>query len=1151
MSNSIISEPAAQSVTALSDAAPTSTSASISSVRAAGDVAGSPSLLGDRTGEFVLRINAGPQAGRTIRLSSAKCTIGSAANCTLRLRGKGIEPVHCVVLHGARQTIVRRWASDTFINDHRFEDETLRTGDRLAIGALEFQIVSLPGRPQPASEPARNRELEAKLDKLQVARLTERLALANRQARRRLRAVIGKLRKFQIRMSELEMRRRTNTHEQEQLAAEKARLEAFERELSARAGELEQKRAATKAEDHALVEQAERLRTAAKQWNQDRAAAQQELDRRRLELDAAIARNAGETARLEAERNDVLKCREAHARREAEWLRRDEELRVRANVLERSVVRLQEERREIEGRAADLNAVAEQQADRDAELAQIAASFRSSTADFETRIAERERLVAEREVEIAARTKKLLERERNEVARAQTQADALARQWAVIQAVSDEQQRNSSLQSSGSEELQARHAALEAQAAELAKSAAALEAQAADIAQRRAALLESSRELDNRGASLAVQEAMLQRQLTQHEAARDADSDKTAEQSAEWQRREDELLNQRAEVARQSEAVARRCESLKQNWSELNERERKLADREAACKAAEAALAEQVAAQATTQASPPMTPVVAQIDGEEIARLKSELTEREEALRVLNERYEQLTAERNVEATNTDAAQAAAERDALAAEKAALTAELESERTKIAARDEDAQVAQAAMLEATALYETKLAELTAELETLRTARDERSRELARNQEACEALTREMEVLRAELASREQALDAATAELANAELAAAERSTPEPATPEPSTDAAEDVRLVCEAAPESSYAPADIITPEEIGIAPTAGAEAESPESDATVSAETEDVAERDSTDSEAGAEERAEQSSSEEATAEETVAEKTVAEEENESEAEPAPASTGATAEGPRPAASGESAADVLRRLGMASVLDEEDHGSKPAAPQRAPEPPRPAPQPARAPEPAAAEHDEESLNDYMAQLMARLGVKNDGNSAPKQASAPAQSSGPVRSAAPSAPMSAALQKPAEQVAPLAPLSASEFKARSVAAERNSDLSALRALANANARTAITTHQIKTTTTASKWKKVVAASALVTGCVGAYFHFTGHQEGYYCMVAGVFVAVAFYAQSIGLKKRAKSTTRSLDDVLNKSNAKMNAENEAAEAARKS
>src|SRR5689334_16559959 len=82
-------------------------------------VGGSGSLLGTSHGDLVLRMTNGPHAGRVVRLSSAKCSIGSAADCTLRLRGAGLDPVHCVILRGSRQTIVRRWSGDTRLNDRR------------------------------------------------------------------------------------------------------------------------------------------------------------------------------------------------------------------------------------------------------------------------------------------------------------------------------------------------------------------------------------------------------------------------------------------------------------------------------------------------------------------------------------------------------------------------------------------------------------------------------------------------------------------------------------------------------------------------------------------------------------------------------------------------------------------------------------------------------------------------------------------------------------------------------------------------------------------------------------------------------------------------------------------------------------------------
>ncbi|MCE9603911.1 MAG: FHA domain-containing protein [Planctomycetia bacterium] len=1000
----------------------------------------------------MLRINVGPQAGRTIRLSSPKCTIGSAPNCTLRLRGKGIEPVHCVVLHGSRQTVVRRWASDTFINDHRFEDQTLRAGDRLAIGALEFQVVSLPGSQQIPAAPVRNLELEAKLDKLLVAQLTGRLELANRQARRRLRAVIGKLRKFQMRMSELETRRRTNTHEQEQLAAEKARVEALDRDLQARFTELERKRAATAAEDQALVEQGERLRALSKQWNQDRAAAHQALDQRRAELESAAALFADDVTRLEAEQADLAERSTALTRRFAELAAREQEIAARAATLERCVGRLQDQRREIEIRSQEQNAVAEQQLDRDAELAQLAESLRSSTAAFEQRIAERERLCAERESELARRTTKLIERERNEVGRAQSQADALARQWAVIQAVSDEQQRVGSTQGNSSAELTARAATIATQEAELTKRSAALELQLAELAARAGRAADSSQELETRTAELV--------------------------------RREAEVLAQRNDFGRQSEQVARRCEALKQNWSELNERERRVVEREARCAAAEAAAIAPVASVEVAEVTDTKT-----ADDGTAAQLRSDLAEREELIRSLSEQLDLLQS--RASAAPAPAAVANIE----------VQPEIQAELETLRARDEEARAGQAAMLEAATIYESKLTELSSELAELQRGREAQKQEIARKSDECEALSREAELLREELTKREQASIAAEAAAA-ANAISAESAIEAPAAEETSPEdvTAEDTRA------------------EEVATAKRIADE---------LIAEAREQAEREARDEEATYEPEAEEASEE-------VAE-----------------TSSTTAAAPRPAEGGESAADVLRRLGMAAVLDDDaEHAAPAAAPKKAPEPPRPVMQPARAPEPAAAgEHanEEDSLNDYMAQLMQRLGVRNDSQAAAAAAAKPE----PVNNSAARPMAKPAAPKPVEEKPALAPFEPGEFKARSVAAERSSDLSALRALANANARTAITTHQIKTTHTASRWKGVVATLALSTSGIGAYFYYNDHHQGIYCMASGVIAAIAFGLQSFGLKHRAQKSTRSLDDVLSKSNAKMNAENNAADAAKTS
>ena len=59
-----------------------------------------PSVLSPAPGFLVLRVMGGPRDGQVIRLKSAKCTVGSSANCTLRLRADCVDPVHCLVLRG-------------------------------------------------------------------------------------------------------------------------------------------------------------------------------------------------------------------------------------------------------------------------------------------------------------------------------------------------------------------------------------------------------------------------------------------------------------------------------------------------------------------------------------------------------------------------------------------------------------------------------------------------------------------------------------------------------------------------------------------------------------------------------------------------------------------------------------------------------------------------------------------------------------------------------------------------------------------------------------------------------------------------------------------------------------------------------------------
>jgi len=100
------------------------------------------SLLGVAVGELVLRVRGTSRDGQVLRLKSPKCTIGAGSYCSLRLRAKGVRPLHCVVVRGAGSTIVRRWSADTRLNGREFTEATLLPGDLLGVGPIELEVIA-------------------------------------------------------------------------------------------------------------------------------------------------------------------------------------------------------------------------------------------------------------------------------------------------------------------------------------------------------------------------------------------------------------------------------------------------------------------------------------------------------------------------------------------------------------------------------------------------------------------------------------------------------------------------------------------------------------------------------------------------------------------------------------------------------------------------------------------------------------------------------------------------------------------------------------------------------------------------------------------------------------------------------------------------
>ena len=110
-------------------------------------------LLGMPVEDLRLRVQGGEHHGRILRIAAAKCSIGSAAGCTLRLRGEGIEPLHCLILSGKNGTVIRRNSPRTYLNGGPFEDAALHPGDILRLGPVELAVVACPQPDKPTSQP--------------------------------------------------------------------------------------------------------------------------------------------------------------------------------------------------------------------------------------------------------------------------------------------------------------------------------------------------------------------------------------------------------------------------------------------------------------------------------------------------------------------------------------------------------------------------------------------------------------------------------------------------------------------------------------------------------------------------------------------------------------------------------------------------------------------------------------------------------------------------------------------------------------------------------------------------------------------------------------------------------------------------------------
>lgn len=267
-------------------------------------------------GPLILRICGSQREGQIVRLRSAKCTIGSGEHCTLRVRARGVEPLHCVLIRKAARTVVRRWARDTRLNGASFTDALLNRGDRLSIGPIEFEVLESGSRP--TADLPRELALPETVSRGVAKRdsLVEHLEAAKDLARKRTGKLLRRLRQANRRIEELsneyrepssggellEAHGEVDAHlgcERERLNSELSQLRQDQAELQRNQAELENSRKSIAEQRHADEARQKKLNADQEAF----LAREADLEQRTAEFESA-------RAELELERLDLINARE-------------------------------------------------------------------------------------------------------------------------------------------------------------------------------------------------------------------------------------------------------------------------------------------------------------------------------------------------------------------------------------------------------------------------------------------------------------------------------------------------------------------------------------------------------------------------------------------------------------------------------------------------------------------------------------------------------------------------------------------------------------------------------------------------------------------------------------------------------------------------
>lgn len=679
---------------------------------------------GSPPGELCLRVVGSARDGQVVRLTAAKCAIGSAEGCTLRLRARGVRPVHCLVLRGTNGTVARSWAPNTRINGETFRDAVLEAGDRLSIGPVEFEVLAAEGPSVDPTDAGRTVVLDRRpAHRSLPAGPAKPFARPKQPTRWRshVRKLISEVRKLRSQIDDFQaaaqvvpqadrsetddIREKLESYKQQNEQWETT-LQGLQSELDSREGQLATELANLEAARKSLDTQRHEWQAEADSQRNDLADREQSHRQATDVLQAAQAAFAAEHCQHDA---GLQAAREQLAHREAELqtlAQQQSETARQIEAMHHRSAELDERAHTLELRAAEIAEVTAASQRASEELADGRAAFEAQQVSAQTQLDEQRTVLEARECAhsetLAAHENRQRELESAHETLAERQAEleqlaaALSQERNAFQ--EDRQTREAELQSSA-EELNRRAAELaerESQPAPLTtdQTQPAFETVVAQTAEF------DVTEFTSRQAELAASEAAARQAAEELATARTQFEAQQAETLAEGERQARELTATRDEIDQRRSAVAEaesqlRTEreslfnerlsqeaELRQANEELQRRTATLAEREA-----------QLAIEPTSPAGPVLDPAHAGELAERELRLaeqQAELDRERESLREDREEFDH-TRLRSAERLSAEAKELELEREELLAAREAFETQRQLDFERDAEQDSEAE----------------------------------------------------------------------------------------------------------------------------------------------------------------------------------------------------------------------------------------------------------------------------------------------------------------------------------------------------------------------------------------------------------------------------------------------------------------------------